>query len=129
MDNRTAITQAITEVDPNGTAAGNLLLRCDCGHEDGNGGFPAPSVVWVRDGVQLVHDGTEINIDTFPDATNERTVSDLEILNFDDSDGGVIQCIYTDSDGDAEVFPSIPHRLDRGVYTTIVKIDCKLVHT
>ena len=115
IDNRTAINQfTITEVDPSGTDTGDLLLRCTCGHEDTGLGIIAPNVVWVRDGVELVHDGTDIVIDTVEAANPDRRLSDLQILNLDDSDGGVIQCIFTDTDGDAEVFPSIPHRLDRG---------------
>ena len=114
-DNRTAITVTITEVDPSGTANGDLLLRCTCGHEDTGLGITAPSVVWVRDGVQLMHDGTKININTVLATNTDRRISDLQIVNLDDSDGGVIQCIWTDTDGDAEVFPSIPHRLDRGM--------------
>ena len=113
-DNRTAIAVTITEVDPSGTATGDLLLRCTCGHEDTGLGITAPSVVWVRDGVELVA-GTDIVINTILSGDPDRRVSDLQILNLDDSDGGVIQCIFTDTDGDAEVFPSIPHRLDRGM--------------
>ena len=113
-DNRTAISITITEVDPSGTANGDLLLRCFCGHEDTGLGITAPSVVWVRDGVELVA-GTDIVITTTLPGDPDRRVSDLQIFNFDDSDVGVIQCIYTDTDGDAEVFPSIPHRLDRGM--------------
>ena len=116
-DNRTAINQfTITEVDPSGTSTGDLLLRCTCGHENTSLGISAPSVVWVRDGVELIHDGSEIIINTVVSSGNpDHTLSDLQILNFDDSDVGVIQCIFTDSDSDVEVFPSIPHRLDRGL--------------
>ena len=114
-DNRTAIATTIAEVDPSGTANYALLLRCTCGHEDTGLGIAAPNVVWVRDGVQLMHDGTKISINTVLSANPDRRISDLQILNLDDSDGGVIQCIWTDTDSDAEVFPSIPHRLDRGM--------------
>ena len=115
-DNRTAIFYSITEVDPTNTDVRDKLFRCDCGHMDSAAGFAAPNVVWVRDGVQLVHDGTKITINTVLGGNPGRRVSDLQILDFQDSDSGVIQCIYTDADSDAEIFSSIPHRLDKGLY-------------
>ena len=52
VDNRTAVTL--------GSTVGPPLVRCVGGHEGDTGfggSFSAPSVVWVRNGEQLVNDG------------------------------------------------------------------------
>ena len=41
-------------------------------------------------------------------------VSNLEILNFVQSDVGEYQCIFTDTDTEAEIITTIPFRVDTG---------------
>ena len=105
-DNRTAVSL--------GSTAGPPLLQCVGGHEGdtGFGSFSSPSVVWVRNGEQLV-DGGRITI-TESTPLGVRTQSDLQISNFGSSDVGVYQCIFTDVDSDTEVITTTPLRLDTG---------------
>jgi len=107
-DNRTAVTL--------GSIIGPPLLRCVGGHEGDTGigtSFSAPSVVWVRNGEQVVADG-RITITESVVFSGERRASDLQITNFGLSDAGVYQCIFTDVDSDAEVITTTPLRLDTG---------------
>jgi len=105
IDNRTAVA-----LD---SMIGPPLLRCVGGH--GSGGFSAPSVVWVRNGEQVVADGRiTITESVISIVGNERRASDLTITNFGLSDAGVYQCIFTDVDSDSEVITTIPLRLDTG---------------
>ena len=106
-DNRTAVTLASTIGPP--------LLRCVCGHEGdtGLGSYSPPSVVWVRNGEQLVGGG-RITITESTTLSGRRRVSDLQISSFSSSDVGVYQCIFTDVDSDSEVITTTPLRLDTG---------------
>ena len=101
VDNRTAIILGST-----------VLLECDS-ERLGLGSFSAPSVVWVRNGEQVVADG-RITITESTTSGGERRTSDLQITNFGLSDAGVYQCIFTDVDSDSEVVTTIPLRLDTG---------------
>ena len=101
VDNRTAVTLGST-----------MLLECD-GDHSGLGSFSPPSVVWVRNGEQVVADG-RITITESTTSGGERRTSDLQITNFGLSDAGVYQCIFTDVDSDSEVVTTIPLRLDTG---------------
>ena len=66
------------------------------------------SVVWIRNGEQVVADGSRITItETMPRS------SELKITNFTLSDAGVYQCIFTEGD---EVITTTPLRLDAGWY-------------
>ena len=108
VDNRTAVTL--------GSTVGPPLLRCVGGHEgDTNIGssFSPPSVVWVRNGEQVVADG-RITMTESTTSGGRRRNSDLQITNFGLSDAGVYQCIFTDVDSDAEVITTSPLRLDTG---------------
>ena len=107
LDNRTAVTL--------GSTIGQPLLQCVGGHvgDTGQGGFSPPSVVWVRNGEQLVDDG-RIAISESTTLSGQRRVSDLQISNFGFSDVGVYQCIFTDVDSDSEVITTTPLRLDTG---------------
>ena len=82
------------------------MLRCV-----GSGNFyPPSSVVWVRNGEQVVNGG---NI-TITEGTNSfswQRTSELWITNFGVSDAGVYQCIFTEG---AEVVTTTPLRLDTG---------------
>ena len=101
VDNRTAVTLGTT-----------VLLECD-GDHSGLRRFSAPSVVWVRNGKQVVDDG-RITITESVLFGGRRKTSDLQIANFDLADAGVYQCIFTDVDSDSEVITTIPLRLDTG---------------
>ena len=96
VDNRTAVTLGMT-----------VLLECDGDHA-GIGMLSAPSVVWVRNGEQVVADG---RITQSTSSGGRRRTSDLTITNFGLSDAGVYQCIFT---SDTEVITTIPLRLDTG---------------
>ncbi len=97
------------DVDPSGTRDLNRLMRCSAGHIGGSGN--PPSIVWTRDGEEVVDDGSHIITTT---SSNDGLQSNLQINGFGDSDAGIYQCIFTDSDFDAEVATSLPHRLDYG---------------
>ena len=96
VDNRTAVTVGST-----------VLLEC-AGERSGLGSFSAPSVVWIRNGEQVVADG---RITQSTSSGGRRRTSDLTITNFGLSDAGVYQCIFT---SDTEVITTIPLRLDTG---------------
>ena len=107
LDNRTAV--------PVGSTVDNTLLRCVSGHvgDTGFGAFSPPSVVWVRNGEQVV-DGGRIIVTEGTTHGGQRRSSELEISNFGLSDAGVYQCIFTDVDSDTEVITTTPLRLDTG---------------
>ena len=77
----------------------------------GSGNSSIPSVVWVRNGEQVVADGRRINITETTPGGQQRS-SELKI-NFTSSDAGVYQCIFTEG---AEVITTTPRRLDTGLY-------------
>ena len=76
----------------------------------GRGSSGPPSVVWVRNGEQVVNGGN-ITITEGTDSFTQETNSRLTITNFALSDAGVYQCIFTEG---AEVITTIPLRLDTG---------------
>ena len=92
-DNRVAVT-----------VGGNQVLGCV-----GAGSSSPPSVVWVRNGEQVVNGG-RITITEGTLLFNQRS-SELQITNFGLSDAGVYQCIFTEG---AEVITTTPLRLDTG---------------
>ena len=94
-DNRVAVT-----------VGNNQMLRCV-----GSGSSSPPSVVWVKNGEQVVNDG-RITIIEATMLFNQRN-SELQITNFGLSDAGVSQCIFTEG---AEVITTTPLRLDTGLY-------------
>ena len=110
-DNRTAIRLGGT-IDQVNANSGTRVLRCIGGHV--KMAPLAPSVVWVRNGEQVVADGSKIVITESTVAGGQRMQSDLRISNFSLSDAGVYQCIFTDVDSDREVITTIPLRLDTG---------------
>ena len=118
-DNRTAVRLGGT-VDHVNADHGNRVLRCIGGHVK-IGPLAPPSVVWVRNGEQVVADGSRIVITKSTIAGGRRMQSDLRISNFSLSDAGVYQCIFTDVDSDHEVITTIPLRLDTG-WLVIMKV-------
>ena len=92
-DNRVAVT-----------VGGNQVLGCV-----GAGSSSPPSVVWVRNGEQVVNGGRITITETMPGG--QQRSSELQISNFTLSDAGVYQCIFTEG---AEVITTTPLRLDTG---------------
>ena len=92
-DNRIPVTEGNTQV-----------LRCV-----GSGSSSPPSVVWVRNGEQVVNGGNITITETMPGG--QQRSSELEIKNFALSDAGVYQCIFTEG---TEVITTTPLRLDTG---------------
>ena len=72
---------------------------CDV-KRSGTSTSPDPTVQWIRNG-ELIINSTGL-------------MTSLTIDSFSESDVGEYQCIYTDSDSDAEVLTSIPYRLQTG---------------
>ena len=105
VDNRTTVTVGNTHV-----------LRCA-----GTGSFSPPSVVWVRNGEQVINGGN-ITITEGTDSFTQQTNSQLQITNFGLSDAGVYQCIFTEG---AEVITTTPLRLDTGWCTPIIRFYTK----
>ena len=93
-DNRVAVTVGSDQV-----------LRCV-----GAGSSSPPSVVWVRNGEQVVNGG-RITITEGTLLFSRQRSSDLQITNFALSDTDVYQCIFTEG---AEVITTTPLRLDTG---------------
>ena len=111
-DNRTAVRLGGT-VDQVNADSWTRVLRCIGGHVN-SAPLAPPSVVWVRNGEQVVVDGSKIVITESTIAGGQRMQSDLRISNFSLSDAGVYQCIFTDVDSDREVITTTPLRLDTG---------------
>ena len=84
---------------------GSQTLSCA-----GTGSSSPPSVVWVRNGEQVVDCG-RITITEGTVVFSRRSTSELQITNFGLSDAGVYQCIFTEG---AEVITTTPLRLDTG---------------
>ena len=93
-DNRVAVT-----------VGSNQVLRCN-----GSGSSSPPSLVWVRNGEQVVNGG-RITITERTNLISHQTSSELQIANFSVSDAGVYQCIFTVG---AELITTTPLRLDTG---------------
>ena len=87
------------------SVGGSQELRCG-----GIGSSSPPSVVWVRNGEQVV-DGGRITITEETVVFSRQKTSELQITNFALSDAGVYQCIFTEG---AEVTTTTPLRLDTG---------------
>ena len=115
LDNRTAVTLGST-VDQVGTPDFDNVLRCECGHvgDTTNFNFDPPSVVWVKNGEEIVTDSRITITDSGTWVNGVRRASILRISNFQLSDAGVYQCIFTDVDSDHEVATTTPLRLDTG---------------
>ena len=90
-DNRTGIAL--------GSTVGNNLLNCEATR---SGTFSSPpDVLWIKNG-EVISNSTGFS-------------SFLDISTFTQSDAGVYQCIFIDTDATAEVITTIPFRLDTGL--------------
>ena len=114
LDNRTLFpigVGATTSPDP---AA--QLLRCAASHT--GSGTMRPSITWLRDGVEVMPNGSKVIISIADDGAS-GTASVLTVTDFQLSDTGVYQCIFTNPAGVQEVVTSAPFRLDAGIYIII----------
>ena len=69
-----------------------------------------PTVLWTLNG-KLIANSTQSAF---------IMISSLEIVNFNLSDAGVYQCIFTDTDADSEVVTSTPFRVDTGTTAVLI---------
>jgi hypothetical protein len=97
-DNRTGIGLTTNE---------NSLLECSAKYSSGVSTPPGPQ--WIKDGVVVVEDAGHISF----------SGNILEITNFAVTDAGVYQCIFTDTDADAEILTTVPFRIDTGDMFTL----------
>ena len=76
------------------------------------------SVAWLKDGEEIIHVAgrTEIDNDLRYSTANDETryVTQFQLIQFQTTDAGVYQCVYSDFDNDGEVVFSSPFRLDSG---------------
>ncbi len=109
----------VTDVDPSGISDANRLMRCSAYHVVGTD--VPPSIVWTRDGEEVVVDGTHIITTTSSStASSDEVQSNLQINDFGERDAAIYQCIFTDSAPEAAMATSMPHRLDYGACWILV---------
>ena len=113
LDNRTVVPlggviDPENPIDPGSTS--DYVLRC---RADG----PSPILAWLRDGEEVDDTDPRITI-TDVVTTTTRTMQDLRITNFQQSDAGVYQCISRNGDDGVDVVTSVPLRLDTGQWTS-----------
>ena len=82
----------------------SISLECSAKYSSGSSTPPAPQ--WLKNGVVVVEEISHISF------SNNGNL--LEIMNFAISDAGVYQCLFTDTDGDAEILTTVPFRIDTG---------------
>ena len=107
-DNRTGVTQ--------GSTVDGTLLTCEASYV--GLGTSIPTVSWTLNGKSITNNTIISN----------AFMSSLEIVNFNLSDAGVYQCIFTDTDADSEVVTSTPFRVDTGT-TAVLIIEVIIVYT
>ena len=86
----------------NGSTVSNLLV-CEVRRP-----VSIPNIYWVRNG-EFAGNGVIENVTDFR--------STLNILDFTLADAGEYQCIFIDTDSDAEIITTRPFRLDTGIVT------------
>ena len=82
------------------TSVGGTLLTCGAKPGGTPSSSSSPTVQWIRNGEVVQSSVTD--------------TSSLMIDNFSESDVGEYQCIFTDSDNDAEIVTTIPYGLTTG---------------
>ena len=111
LDNRTLLPIGVGATTFPHPAA--QLLRCAASHT--GSGTMRPSVTWLRHGVEVMPNGSKVILSTTDDG-GSGTASVLTVTDFQLSDTGVYQCIFTNPGGVQEVITSAPFRLDAGTY-------------
>ena len=105
LDHRTGVIH--------GMSVDSSLLVCSVKH-GGTATLPDPTVQWIRNG-ELISSTTGL-------------MASLTINSFSQSDVGEYQCIFTDSDSDAEIVTTIPYGLTTGElynnYCKLLKSTC-----
>ena len=92
----------------------NSLLVCIVEHLN-HRTAPTPSIVWIRNGIQVDDTDTRITVTNAETAENGRLESTLRIDDFRVNDTGVYQCISIDDMAfSGEIITSTPHQLDAG---------------
>ena len=107
LDNRTGVA-----------LAGAISLECSARNSSESLILPAPQ--WLKNGEVVVEETNRISLSNNGDL--------LAIMNFVSSDAGVYQCLFTDTDGDAEILATVPFRLDTGSYNIMCMISRLLVN-
>ena len=101
------------------SGANGSFLRCSAEQPGSLQIAAAPSIKWLKDGVQLYGDGVRVVINTSISivATSNRTVSFVRIFNFSQSDAGVYQCVFYDTPSQGgEVVTTRPYKVDTGMF-------------
>ena len=83
-----------------GTSVGSALLTCVAKRGGAASSSSSPTVQWIRNGEVVQSSVTD--------------TSSLMIDNFYESDVGEYQCMFIDSDSDAEIVTTIPYGLTTG---------------
>ena len=120
-DNRTAYTLGLNFEPTQYAISCCQTFRCIAaipGDQTTAANIGSLTVTWLRNEEEIVHTvgRTEIVRDlryqTTPNET--RYVSHLRLIDFEESDIGVYQCVYSDFDTDQELVYSSPIMLDTG---------------
>ena len=91
-----------------GMLVDDSLLICSA-ERAGAAALPDPTIQWIRNG-ELISSTTGL-------------MASLTIYSFSQSDVGEYQCIFTDSDSDAEIVTTIPYGLTTGeLYNNYCKL-------
>ena len=115
VDNRTAVPFGAS-TSPTEFGYSFQLLRCAASHT--GSGSSRPSVMWVKNGEEVMHDGTKVNITNTDIDPGSGTASVLTVGDFQVEDIGTYQCIFNISqmNGTREMITSVPFRLDGGEF-------------
>ena len=113
LDNRTVVPLGGVidpdNPDPDVSPASATVFRCSCFG-------PSPIPAWLKDGEEVDDTDTRITITDIVTTTG-RTVQDLRITDFQQSDAGVYQCLFRNGDDDDDVATTTPLRLDTGQHS------------
>jgi hypothetical protein len=118
IDNRTSVILGSTL---------NSLLVCIVEHLN-HRTAPTPSIVWIRNGIQVDDTDTRITVTNAETAENGRLESTLRIDDFRVNDTGVYQCISIDDMAfSGEIITSTPHQLDAGDTVILERVSPEVI--
>ena len=117
-----------TQFDPSSTSGEDQMMRAYA--DIASSRSPeAQSIVWVKDGVVIAGNGPvtadprymyQLNVIGWANANVGQWATDLTISDFQSSDAGVYQVIFTDFEvSGLEVLTTTPIRLDSGEHIHI----------